>query len=220
MKNKFVILIITLSYSCLSCKQVKNVMFDSPYGTMYTFKYELSKPSVDSTLKFVDDKIEAKFDILSNAIGFDLKNKTNESMKVIWDEVAIVLNGKAEKVTHVGVKYIDKASSQPNSSIPSGASLNDQAIPIKNIYYSEGFYSQYASIPGSWKEVKLFPSYDYNKPETKASILGLKGQVFSIYIPISHQGKIIEYNFEFLIKDVLPIDPKSLPKNNSIFKEH
>lgn len=179
------------------------------FGTKYKYDYGLIKndSSVDSSsvMTFTDDKIDASFAVGLKSISFTIKNKTDDAMKIIWDESSIVQFGKTHKVMHSGVKYIDRNGAQTPSIIPAHASIDDIVLPTDNIYYLEGTYSQYYSNTGGWKERDLFSSSDLNKEEFKNMILSFKGQKFSLYLPIQTQGKTLDYNFNFIVRNVEPI---------------
>ncbi len=167
------------------------------FGTKYSYSYKLVKPE-SADMKWEDDKISLSFLIGDKEVSFKVKNKTNEVMKIIWDEATLVQFGKAIKVMHAGVKYTDRNSSQPASTIPPGASIDDLIMPTDNVYFSSGKY-------GGWREQDLFPTQDMNEAKYKQSILDSKGQKFSVYLPIQYQGKTIDYTFEFEITDVQPL---------------
>ena len=58
----------------------------------------------------------------ADRLSFALKNKTENSMKIIWDEAAYIdQNGSTQKIMHSGVKYTDRNSSQPPSVIIRGS---------------------------------------------------------------------------------------------------
>lgn len=69
---------------------------------------------------------------------FTLKNASETTQKVIWDEAVFVdFNGSSSKVMHNGVKYSQRESAQPASTIIRGASIDELACPISNVYYDE-----------------------------------------------------------------------------------
>lgn len=178
-------------------------------GTTYKFDYAMTKKDISSTkvdtlknMSFDDDKITANFNVGDKQINFTLKNKTNEVMKIIWDEASIVQFGTSHKVMHNGVKYIDRNSSQPPSVIPPQASIDDLVLPADNVYYRNGYYGTYYSSAGGWEEHDLFPKNDMNKPDIQQTIMSLKGQAFSVYLPIQYQGKTLDYSFNFTITNV------------------
>jgi hypothetical protein len=85
-------------------------------------------------------------------LGFDLLNKSDSSMKVVWDEAAYVdIGGQTHRVIHNGVKLAERNSPQPPSVIPSKGRLNDMVYPSDNVSYSSSRYS------GGWSQVPMFP---------------------------------------------------------------
>ena len=184
-------------------------------GTTYKYDYAMlkkddstSKTDTTQNMNFEDDKINANFSIGDKQINFTIKNKTDNVMKIIWDEAAIVQFGTSHKVMHTGVKYIDRNNSQPPTVIPPQASIEDLILPADNIYYREGYYGTYYSNPGGWEEHDLFPKNDLNKPEIKETIMKLSGQTFSVYLPIQYQEKTLYYTFNFAITGVNPLIQK------------
>ena len=120
---------------------------------MYKYDYAMikkddstSKTDTTQNMNFEDDKILANFNVGDKQISFTIKNKTDNVLKIIWDEAAIVQFGTSHKVMHSGVKYIDRNSSQPPTAIPPQASIDDIVLPADNVYYREGSYSTYYSI--------------------------------------------------------------------------
>jgi len=181
-------------------------------GTTYKYDYAMikkddstSKTDTTQNMNFEDDKILANFNVGDKQISFTIKNKTDNVLKIIWDEAAIVQFGTSHKVMHSGVKYIDRNSSQPPTAIPPQASIDDIVLPADNVYYREGSYSTYYSNPGGWEEHDLFPKNDLNKPEIKETIMNLSGQTFSVYLPIQYQEKTLDYTFNFVITRVSPL---------------
>ncbi|HUI29010.1 MAG TPA: hypothetical protein VLX91_02245 [Candidatus Acidoferrales bacterium] len=174
-------------------------------GTRYEYSYKLTKPDSANGMKWEDDKIAISFFVSDKEVDFTLRNKTNEVIKVNWDEATIVQYGKAGKVMHAGVKYTDRNESHPSTAVPPGASIDDLLLPSDNVYWREGYYGEYYSNPGGWEENDLFPTADFNKAEYKDAILKSKGKSFSIYLPIQYQNKTLDYTFEFVITDVQPI---------------
>ena len=168
------------------------------FGTKYVYQYELVKPA-SKDMSFTDENIQIKFTIGEKSVGFTLKNVGSTVLKVLWDEANIVQNGAVKKTFHVGVKYSEKNNSQPPSTIPPNATLDDQLTPTENAHYVSGQY-------GGWDEYDLFPTTDFNKEETKKAILDTKGTTFSVYIPVKIDDKTKDYLFEFKVIGVAPKD--------------
>ncbi|MFH0990376.1 MAG: hypothetical protein V1799_10225 [bacterium] len=164
------------------------------YGTKYSYTYRLSKPDSPS-MTWQDERASFAFQISDKSVNFTIRNKSQDVLKIIWDEATIIREGKADKVMHSGVKYIDRNNSQPATTIPPNSAIDDLAMPTESVYYVTGQY-------GGWREHDLFPTQDLNEARFKNMILNAKGQRFSLYLPIQVQGKTVDYNFEFEIVDV------------------
>jgi len=162
----------------------------------YKYHYELVKPVQDTALKYSDDKMEFRFTFGITEIAFSGKNKTDEVLKVVWDEASIVLMGTAEKVMHKGIRFIERDQSMSPTTIPPNSTIQDLIIPTKNVYYTSGTY-------GGWNTRDLFPTSDLKRVEFKNAIDSLKGQEIVIYLPIrNNKNDEYGYSFTFRIKEV------------------
>lgn len=184
----------------------------SPYfGENYKYTYTLTDTANQIVLDtfgimhFEDSAIAVNFSIGQKEIAFSMKNKTNHTIKINWDETLFIKYGTPGKVMHLGVKYTDRNNSQPMSIIPSGIAHDDIILPTENVYWRDGYYSQSYSRAGGWEEKDLFPSNDLNKPENKELILSYKGIKFRVFMPIIINGIQKEYNFNFKILNVAQI---------------
>jgi hypothetical protein len=180
-------------------------------GTGYIYSYALLSNDPDpviidtsSVMHYSDEKINASFAIGTTSIQFKIENKTGSPMKILWDEASIVKDGTSMKIMHTGIKYTDRNMSQPPTVIPPYAAVEDMAVPTENVYYKEGYYGQYYSSPGGWKERDLFPLLDYNDAAIKQAILNSKDKIFSLFLPIQTEEKTLNYNFRFIITAVTP----------------
>lgn len=89
---------------------------------------------------------------------FSIENKSGHTLKINWDDVSYVdVKGQVGRVMHSGVKYTDRNSSQPATSVPKGANISDILLPTENVYYVSGQY-------GGWRETYLIPCV-YKTPE-------------------------------------------------------
>jgi hypothetical protein len=180
-------------------------------GTKYQYTYSLVDTNntivldTTGTMHFEDSLIDVVFAIGQKQISFIMKNKSAHTIKLNWDETLFIKFGTPGKVMHSGVKYTERNNSQPMSIIPSGTSHEDIILPTENVYWRDGYYSQYGSSPGGWEERDLFPSNDMNKPEYKELILSNKGIQFRVFMPILVNGIQKEYNFNFKILNVTQI---------------
>ena len=200
----FLPLLFILSLGASSC-------ITTYYGANYKYTYSLTDTSnkivLDTTgiMHFEDSIITVDFSIGQKQISFVMKNKSAHTIKINWDETLFIKFGTPGKVMHSGVKYTERNNSQPMSIIPSGTSHEDIILPTENVYWRDGYYSQYSSRPGGWEERDLFPSNDLNKPENKNIILSTKGMQFRVFMPLIINGVQKEYNFNFKILNVAQV---------------
>ena len=128
---------------------------------------------------------------------FNLKNKTNNSIKIIWDEAVYVdASGSSGRVMHTGVKYTDRNASQPPSVIVRNGSMDDLVSPTENVYYVSGQY-------GGWRTASLFPQTGNSQSELKQKTDIYKGKNVQILLPLEIENVINEYIFVFSINDIL-----------------
>jgi len=189
MKKVFVILSLIMLFVFCGC---------GLFMKRYIYEYSMTTSS-SKDMSFNDDKIDIVFSIDEQEINFTLKNKTKDTLKIIWDNATIVLNGKVNKTIHKGVKFINKNEAQPASTIPPNAEIDDLLIPTEHIFYNN-IYNQwdcFGLFPTDNRNSSLFPDENITKV-----ILNSKGVKFGLYLPIEYQGKIMDYNFEFQIASV------------------
>jgi hypothetical protein len=165
---KKLLLLLVLAAGLSSC-----VSF-APYVEI---KAVMVKPMFSQKLVFEDDDIGVSFAIAQTGLSFVLINKSNRSVKLIWDDVSMVKNGEAKKTMHKGVKYIDAEKTQPSINIPPGATIDEIVFPSENAFFVGGQY-------GGWTSRPIFTAKD-----TK-STLGL-------LLPIEVGGEVREYYFVF-----------------------
>lgn len=153
-----------------------------------------------SKYRYEDDYIEIVWYVGAKNLHFTLHNKSGHSIKINWDDVSFVdINGSVGRVMHSGVKYIDRNNSQPATTIPNGAKINDLLIPTDNVYYVSG--TQYSS--GGWREKNLIPSFYKSKEALDAEASNYVGKTMKVLMPISVEGVQNDYTFEFEISRLL-----------------
>ena len=181
--------------------------------TVSTAKYSVSLLDKDNNkidtagiLVFRDSSIDAFFDFKEKDLSVSIKNKTDKSIKLIWDETLFIVDGSSSKVMHEGIKFANRNEFMPPSVIPTNYTISDVVIPTNNVYYKEGYYSQYGSTPPSWEKEPLLPS-TLNKDSK-----------IQLYMPLIINGETKEYNFTFNVenKDTYLSNKKELNSSKSI----
>jgi hypothetical protein len=158
--------------------------------------------------RYEDDYINIVWYVSSKNFHFTLKNKSNHTIKINWDDISYVdYEGNTGRVMHSGVKFIERNNSQPATTVPKNASISDLLTPTENVYYSEY---------GGWLEKRLIPSI-YQTPEDFASKASTYvGKTMTILMPIMIENVQNDYTFDFSISSLLnpELGNKSNSKNN------
>lgn len=133
---------------------------------------------------YIDNVIDMLIVGNSENFSFVLKNISDNSIKVIWNEAAFVdFDGSTSKVMHSGIKYSQREEDQPATTIIKGAKIEDVAVPTCNVRYS--------SVLKEWVEDSMYPSMPDEKP----------GQL-RLMLPIQIKDVVNEYVFVFDVKYV------------------
>lgn len=146
---------------------------------------------------YEDDMIKIVWLPLSTQFGFTLQNKTDHSIKIIWDEAVYVdPNGSSGRVMHAGVKYIDRNNPQPPTVIVKNANIDDMIVPTDNIYYVSGQY-------GGWRTKPMLPNRANTQEELNALTQQYIGKEVRVLLPLEIQGTVNEYIFTFKVEDFI-----------------
>lgn len=147
--------------------------------------------------RYEDDYIDIVWYVAPKEFNFTLKNKSGHTLKINWDDISYVnIKGQVGRVMHSGVKYTDRNSSQPATTVPKGASITDLLLPTDNVYYVSGQY-------GGWQEKYLIPCI-YNTPEAfNNEASSYVGKTMTIMMPIMIENVQNDYTFTFNIDKLL-----------------
>jgi hypothetical protein len=145
---------------------------------------------------FEDEMVKIVWIPTASQISFILTNKTEHSIKIVWDEAAFVdENGVSHRVMHSGVKYIDRTNPQPPSVVVRKGSITDLVIPTDNIYYVSGKY-------GGWREAPLFPTSAVTIEELRVKAENYIGKTVQVLLPLQIEDVVNEYIFTFEVNNV------------------
>lgn len=130
---------------------------------------------------------------LSTEFAFTLENKSNHSMKIVWDEAAYVNeNGSTSRVMHSGVKYTERNTPQPPTVVMKKAKIDDIILPTDNVYYVSGQY-------GGWRTKPLFPNKAASAEELNSLSQKYIDKTVGILLPLQIEDTVNEYIFRFKI---------------------
>lgn len=187
------------THTCSFLNPLSNAFAEDLSGNYVTLLASVEKPSnaeirYGTTTVVEDDKV-TKYSYVDNAIDiiifgnstqfyFVLKNVTDNSIKVVWNEAVFVdYDGSTSKIMHLGTKYSQKDGDQPASTIIKGAKIEDVAVPTVNVRYSD--------TKKDWVTESMYPSGPCKEP----------GQL-RLMLPIKLKEVINEYIFVFDVKYV------------------
>jgi len=209
LKYLFSLIILIAIFSHSNCTESITPKTDSPELPKYYYlKYDISlwkveKPSMAKEKAgnsqiisniYEDEFINISWAIDPIAIAFTLLNKTDHSLKIIWDEAVFVdAIGGNHRIFHSGVRYIDRNAPQSPSIIVRKGQLTDTIYPTDYVHFSD-----------EWEEEPILPhSESGGDPELLLEEGKLYiGSTLQILLPLEINGKINEYIFVFKINDV------------------
>ena len=148
----------------------------------YSYSFTITKPKAAKNLVFEDASLLIGFVVTKERIAFTLDNKTQNPIKINWDQVSYVdVMGKAHRVIHSGVRFVERDKSQIPTTLPPTASIEDIILPADHIEY----------ISSSWTQIPLFPN--------GGDALLYNGRSFNIFMPLEVNGVIKNYLFAFKV---------------------
>ncbi|CAG5067962.1 hypothetical protein DYBT9623_00690 [Dyadobacter sp. CECT 9623] len=189
--KRLLLLIIILLPSIICSAQKK----DRREGDYSAYLYSVDGPedhNIDSVRSVYEDPlIKIDWDYGYSQIGFELTNKSDQTMKILWDDAAYIsMSNESSRVFHKGVKYIDRENSQPPTSVYKNSTLSDLISPTSYTRYVTGQYGGWTSEPLiPVKRVLMSYKVEYNE--------NFIGQVMRVVLPIKIEDSILEYIFSF-----------------------
>lgn len=172
----------------------------------YTYDIRMMSPTQTTQLTHEDDTMSITFDFEPKWINFELYNKSNDGIKIMWDEVSMSENGKAHRIIHKNTGTLKITEVQPPTSVPPRSKMIDQLIPSGSISYS-----RYSGIT-QMNVRTLYPITDGGDKKIRKRILNMKGQMIVIYFPYYVRNQYSSRNFEFLISDVRQVSKSESKK--------
>lgn len=155
----------------------------------------VSAPGERTRFVFEDSVMQVTWSPTSEVIAFKLRNKTDHSIRVIWDNAAYVdKDGESKRVMHVGIPFANRSLPQPPSVVVRGGELNDQILPTEYVDYTAG--SPALGTTGGWAQ-QSFWKVSGSRAQIEAELASTVGRRVQILLPIEIQGVINDYIFVF-----------------------
>ena len=192
MKNKLLLLLITmLVMSCSSIIPGHSVYFN--LGLISAKLNGEEVPEYITGMSFEDDVIKIDFVRNPKLISFDLFNKTDRAVEIIWDKSCLVNTyGNVEKIMHKGVKLTDREESQKPSIIPSKATHSDIITVVDAVTYNRNY---------GWNYKYLFTWAFKDRKDADVTAEEQSGKTTRILLYLQQGNEFFEYEFEFELND-------------------
>jgi len=179
------------SYNMELLEVERPVQAKERYGQQKIIQFEEEEITKFS---FEDEMIKIIWLPLNERFWVSLENKTDHSIKIIWNETVFVDENKVgQRVTHSGVNYTERNASQPPSVIVRKGILTDVIVPVDNIYYVRG-------EDGGWRISPILPDHkSEDLEETKQIAEKYIDKKLQILLPLQIEDVINEYIFIFTV---------------------
>lgn len=179
---------LAIACTILSCTPTKT----------YVYSASMKKPAISDRLFYENDTMTISFRLNTKTIGFTIENKTEDGIKIDWDEVSLSLGAKTYRVVHSETGAAKVREVQPPSTIPPHATLKDFIVPAGNVYFDRDFFTNVQVV----KLKELFPTTDNASKARKDYILSRKGKSVIIFMPFYMRGQYVSKYYEIVIDDV------------------
>ncbi|SUJ26429.1 Uncharacterised protein [Sphingobacterium spiritivorum] len=191
MKRILLPIFLALSIVCFAQKNDKRKGSYSIYLCSVDNPKGIETGKLDTTLSMYEDSlIKIDWDYAVSQIGFVLTNRSDETMKIIWDEAAFIsLSNETHRVFHKGIKYIDRENPQSPTLVYKGTTLSDLVSPTSFTRYVAGRYGGWTSEP-----ILEFKQADSNKAPFREELID---KIIRVILPIKINEKTLEYGFNF-----------------------
>ena len=189
-----------LHYDIVLYKVEKPDKAKTPYGELKISATE------DGDYKYIfeDEMIKTLWLPTPKQILFHLENKTDLSIKIIWEKAAYICErGKSHRVIHTGVNYGRNLPLRPTVVIQRGV-IADFIYPADYISYKDDNWAERPGWSGLWIEKPLLVDKKKGGDPKKLLSKAKKniGKTIQVLLPIESEGMKKIYLFTFLVKDV------------------
>lgn len=168
-----------------------------------------SEEEKETPFIFEDSFIKIHWIPTIQEFDFKLYNKTNDTIKVLWDSgVFITPDGANYRIVNKNKKLNEEEGATVPTPIMKKAFIEDLIYPVGFVTYQRSFSIDGFYIPARWLIPPLLPSYlreDYDSEQEKRK-LELQNKFLKksikILLPIEINSKVKEYIFDFRIENI------------------
>lgn len=164
----------------------------SAHGTKFRYSYALAAPISSTRLAFQDQDVSLLFKFDDAAIRFKLTNRSLTPLRIKWDEVTVVVQGRSYDVLNSRTIYRTSPSDGAKPTILPGGYVVDMVLPSTNITFNGK----------QWVERDILPTTDRHSKAIGTKILGNVGSTVTLLLPIEFGDQVRRYNFDFKVTRV------------------
>lgn len=150
----------------------------------------VSKSKSKDAFTYQDQFVDISWGIQANGLAIALKNKCDNSIKIIWDEASFVDElGKAHPLIHGGTKFVNKYEHQRPTVLP------------RRTWYQDVINSADQVVLGEkgWEEGMFLPLDLMTEEDSRRVADYFAGKTFKIVLPIQLQETVNDYTFLFKV---------------------
>ena len=162
----------------------------------YVYDVRMTHPIESRELFYENDTFSIEFHLEPKDMHVYLSNKTDEGIRINWDDVSMSLFGNANRIVHKETSYAGLTFVQPSTTIPPHSKLSDYLIPTRKVRFYEVRPSSFVVIED------VFPDYDNGEKYKKATIDGLRGSEVNVFLPFYLGESRISKYYLLKIEDI------------------
>jgi hypothetical protein len=153
---------------------------------------------------FEDEMVRIKWRPTPDDIGLFINNKTDASMKIVWDEARFVdEKGISHRLIHSGIGYEERNDSHPPTVVAARSTLDDFIHPADYFRQEESYGSRAYKQQSHWERSPFLPTQiKGNAEELRAKAEPFAGKTFQVLLPIQIENVRHDYLFTFKINKV------------------
>jgi hypothetical protein len=221
--HMFVFVSVLIGFGCGSPTHTPSSTFQNIYSAQYDIALvQVEKPSEAEQLYgqhrieklgkrekhdylFEDRMIRLLWFVTPLDMDFVLKNKSTESIKILWDEAVFIdENEKKHRIIHSGIKYPDRDKPQLPTLIPENRKMRESVYPADYLYYRKADYLRYSSTPGGAEKKALLPCglFGGDPNVLREKVDACVGKTIGVILPLQIGDAVYKYIFTFRVDSV------------------
>ena len=165
---------------------------------------------------FEDDMMRIKWRPAPNDIVFVVHNKTDNPVKIVWDEGKFIdAEGVTHKLLHSGIGYEERNDFHPPTIVYAKDTLEDFVYPA-DCWQKEESGRKSHKNQGHWKRGSFLPTQIRGTAEelrTKAE--PFVGKTFQVILALQINGVRTDYVCTFIVINVDVTEKEQQPEKNS-----